>query len=246
MRFHKANNTDVKTIYEKRLACIDHLLNDHTNCTDECPARKVGNESYVPKVAFLDPKMHSDIRDDLEQVVSFYTRKSRIAECIHDGFLDRGTQYNEATNNATITMAPKTRNYATSFSFSDRVHTMIGVHNFGHVRFNTVVFSLLGQKLPTTLYEYLTIRQQEKTKRRQYKQQPQVKKSRKTGYAAKYVKETTMIQGFYESNAGLNLENTIETQNAKEFYQKTIRYHSKTLCKSKCGLYGHYNKTSFL
>ena len=143
-------------------------------------------------------------------------------------------------------MAPKTRNYATSFSFSDRVHTMIGVHNFGHVWFNTVVFSLLGQKLPTTLYEYLTIRQQGKTKRRQYKQQPQVNKRRKSGYAATYVKEATMIEGFYESNAGLNIDDTIKTQTAKEIYQKTTRDHSKILCKSKCGLYGHYNKNSFL
>ena len=81
--------------------------------------------------------MHSDIKQDLMGVVSFYTAMERLKELFFDDeeITDRGTQPNEAINNASITMAPKAICYSTSSMFSDCVYHMIGVHNFGHFNF---------------------------------------------------------------------------------------------------------------
>eukprot|EP00957_Ditylum_brightwellii_P167740 12769799-Ditylum_brightwellii.AAC.1 len=71
--------------------------------------------------------MHWDIKQDLVAVVSQYMSKDRLCEIIHDSeaYTDNGTQPNEAANGAAINMTPKAINYATSASFSDRVHHMI-------------------------------------------------------------------------------------------------------------------------
>eukprot|EP00957_Ditylum_brightwellii_P077690 5903629-Ditylum_brightwellii.AAC.1 len=59
-------------------------------------------------------------------------------------------------------MAPRAINYATSASFSDRVHHMIGVYNFGHVRFFCAVFSIFHSALDDDLHEYLLHKQKKK------------------------------------------------------------------------------------
>ena len=144
LRFHKANHTPVAEVFESRFAAVFHIFGDHSQCTSGCPARKAqeAKEEYTPKQPFLCPKMHWDIKQDLIATISMYTTLDRLKEIIHDGkdVLDNGTQPNEAVNGAAIVMAPKAINYATAASFSDRVHHMIGVHNFGHVRFLMLFF----------------------------------------------------------------------------------------------------------
>ena len=191
MQYHKKQRTNLKEIYEKRFAAIYHLFDDHCHCTPECPAKKhqANNLPYTPKHPYLNPKMHLDIRDDLISVIDFYTQPARLSEVFHEGIQDRGTQHNEAVNNSTLTMAPKARNYATSYSFNDRTNTMIGIHNFGYVNFYTAVNSLLGTCIPGYLRKYLEKKDEMKLKRRLYQKQPQVKKRRKTSYANKYIKK---------------------------------------------------------
>mmetsp|Transcript_39552 Transcript_39552/g.57756 ORF Transcript_39552/g.57756 Transcript_39552/m.57756 type:complete len:185 (+) Transcript_39552:1039-1593(+) len=148
------------------------MYGNHTLCTPECPAKKAkeNGEEYIPKVSHLCPKMHSDIRQDLEAVVSMFTTMERLEELFHDGedIVDRGTQPNEAVNNGTCTMAPKAINYSTSTSFHDRVHHMIGVHNYGHVAFFDIVFSKLGVPLDAHLREYLKNMCKKKERNREY------------------------------------------------------------------------------
>ena len=142
MRYHKKERTSLGEIYATRFACVKHIFNDHSSCTPDCPALKaiVNKEEYKPKLPYLHKDMHSDIYDDISSVVDFYTSYSRLEEIFHEGTQNSGTQYNEAVNNSSLTLSPKARNYATSSSFSDRIHTMIGVHNYGHVRFYGAVF----------------------------------------------------------------------------------------------------------
>eukprot|EP00957_Ditylum_brightwellii_P102533 7814640-Ditylum_brightwellii.AAC.1 len=94
----------------------------------------MGGKEYAPKTPYLCPKKHWDIKQDLVAIVFQYMSKDRLREIIHDGeaYTNNGTQSNEAANGDAINMAPKAINYATSPNFSDRVHHMIGVHNFGH------------------------------------------------------------------------------------------------------------------
>eukprot|EP00957_Ditylum_brightwellii_P003178 242026-Ditylum_brightwellii.AAC.1 len=117
---------------------LQSRVNDNiaSRCTPGCAAKiaHMGKKEYAPKTPYLCPKMHWDIKQDLVAVVSQCTSKERLCEIIHDSeaYTDNGIQSNEATNGATINMTPKAINYATSASFSDCVHHMIGVHNFGH------------------------------------------------------------------------------------------------------------------
>ena len=133
-RYHKKQKTSLSEIYKKRFACVDHIFGKHSSCTQDCPALKAikNKQKYDPKVPYLDAIMHSDIYDDIKSIVDFYTSESRLAEIFHEGTEDSGTQYNEALNNSSLTLSPKARNYATSSSFSDHIHTMIGIHNMGH------------------------------------------------------------------------------------------------------------------
>ena len=125
--------------------------------------------------------MHWDIKQDLVAVVSQYTSKDRLCEIIHDGeaYTDNGTQSNEAVNGATINMAPKAINYATSTSFSDCVHHMIGMHNFGHVRFFRAVFSIFHSTLDDDLHEYLLHKQKNKIDALEYLKKQRIRRREK-------------------------------------------------------------------
>ena len=247
MRYHKQKGTHLDIIFKHRHACVIHMFDDHSMCTPECPAKRnqANNLPYKPKESYLNLKMHSDIRTDLLQIVEFYTQRSRLAEVFHQRINDKGTQLNEAINNSTVTLAPKTRNYATSFSFNDRISTMIGIHNFGYLGFYTAIYSLHGVELPKFLRKYLESKDEKKLKRRVYMRDPEVKKRRKTSYANKYVESTTMEEGYYCSNSGLNIESTIADDERKKEINKR-KDHTDTLCKSGCGTIGHYNKLSYL
>ena len=183
LQYHKANHTPVAEVYEKRFAAVLHLFNDHTQCTPGCAAKiaHMGKKEYAPKTPYLCPKMHWDIKQDLVAVVSQYTSKDRLCEIIHDGeaYTDNGTQSNEAVNGATINMAPKAINYATSASFSDRVHHMIGVHNFGHVRFFRAVFSIFHSTLDDDLHEYLLHKQKNKIDALEYLKKQRIRRREK-------------------------------------------------------------------
>eukprot|EP00957_Ditylum_brightwellii_P116571 8891826-Ditylum_brightwellii.AAC.1 len=70
--------------------------------------------------------MHADIVQDLTAVAAHYTELEHLREVMFEGastdadnFFDEGTQPNEAINNGTLTMAPKSINYDTSQSLSD-------------------------------------------------------------------------------------------------------------------------------
>ena len=136
---HRNKKTKVAEVFRTRFACVHHLFGEHDLCTPDCPALVAAEkeDDYVPKTPYLCNKMHSDIKQDLMGVVSFYTAMERLKELFFDDeeITDRGTQPNEAINNASITMAPKDICYSTSSSFSDRVYHMIGVHIFGHLNF---------------------------------------------------------------------------------------------------------------
>ena len=177
MRYHKQEGTHLDIIFKHRYACIDHIFDDHSKCTPHCPARKakVNNLPYHPKEPYLDPMMHSDIRTDLKSVIDTYTQRSRLAEVFHQGIRDRGTQHNKVINNSTTTMAPKAPNYTTSVSFTDRISTMIGTHNLGHLKFNTAVYALHGRFIPKFLKEYLQHKDEKKRYRRHYEKEPAVK-----------------------------------------------------------------------
>ena len=205
-------------------------------------------QEYKPKLAYLHPILHSDIYDDVKSIVNFYTSPSRLSEIFHDRTQDNGTQYNEAVNNSSMTLVPKARNYATSSSFSDRVYTMIGIHNMSHLRFYAMVFSALNSKIPNNLLEYLWQRQEKKTSKRIYQNKVDVKKKRTTGYASKYVQRTCVEEGFYESNCGLDLDETIDYAKATEMLDKRDKEKNMSTikCRSNCGLHGHYDKKSYL
>ena len=248
-RYHKKNKTSFGEIKKTRFACVNHIFNDHSSCTKECPARKAMaiNKQYTPHIPYLDPVLHSDIKDDITSVVDFYTRESRLREIFHEGTEDSGTQHNEALNNSSLQLTPKTRNYATSSSFSDRIYTMVGVHNFGHFQYYRVVFSILGCKLPDNVLEYLSWKEKKKVGKRIYQSQTDVKKKRATGYASKHTQRTSVEAGYYESNCGLYLNESMEAARAREVLEQSREKNMTTIkCRSKCGLYGHYDKKSYL
>eukprot|EP00957_Ditylum_brightwellii_P108739 8294975-Ditylum_brightwellii.AAC.1 len=103
----------------------------------------------MPKTPYLCPKIHWDVKQDLLAVVSQYKSKDRLCKIIYDSeaYNDSGTQSNEAVNGATINMTLKAINYATSTSFLDCVHHMIGAHNFDHVSFFYAIFSMFYSTL---------------------------------------------------------------------------------------------------
>eukprot|EP00957_Ditylum_brightwellii_P006025 456639-Ditylum_brightwellii.AAC.1 len=72
--------------------------------------------------------MHWDIKQDLSVVIGPYTSRERLNKIIQDNenFADNRTQHNEGLNGTVIGMDPTAIKCATTVSFSDRVHHIIG------------------------------------------------------------------------------------------------------------------------
>ena len=122
---------------------------------------------------------------------------------------------------------------------------MAGIHNLGYLQFYTAIYSQHGRRIPNFLREYLEEKDDKKMKRRVYQRESAVKKRRNNSYANKYIDKSSIEESFFASNSGLNIETTIAVEREKEKETKH-KDHAETLCKSGCGLIGHYNKTSYL
>ena len=114
-------------------------------------------------------------------------------------------------------MARKAINYATTTSFYDRAHTMIGVHNFVHTNFYKAVFQELGLSFIDNSYiaSYLQQRQQTKRTKRENDAKPENKLKKMKRANVKY-NATTAVNGFYSSGCGLDVDKTIEEKTLEE------------------------------
>ena len=75
-----------------------------------------------------------------------------------------------------------------------------------------------------------------------------MKKKKRTGYESKYIQKTSVEQGFYERNYGLYLQDTIDNAKAKESLEQNQKQAdmSRIKCRSRCELFRHYDKKSYL
>eukprot|EP00957_Ditylum_brightwellii_P130719 9972437-Ditylum_brightwellii.AAC.1 len=72
---HHNKKTKVAEVFRTCFTCVYHLFGKHDLCTPDCLALVAADkeEEYVPNTLYLCNKMHSDIKQDLMDVVSFYT-----------------------------------------------------------------------------------------------------------------------------------------------------------------------------
>ena len=240
---HGMKHEDEEVFFQKRYAPICHLFNIHDQCTVQCPARRVeeAGVQYVSTRPYLNRKMHSNIWGALTEIIDNYCKIERIKEVLHS----KHSNTNEALNHAAMSRAPKGIHYASSSSLESRVHTMIAIHNMGHQQFVNTILTSLGSRVGCYLHEWAVKRDRDKDSKREREREKGRKFARKMRTDkewARKVKENQLEkQGTigYKSGIGLDTEAMLSKLDNNKVSNTMA---SKKICRSGCGLTGHYDR----
>ena len=185
--------------------------------------------------------MHSDIWGALTEIIDNYCKIERIKEVLHS----KHSNTNEALNHAAVSHAPKGIHYASSSSLESRVHTMIAIHNMGHQQFVNTILTSLGSRVGCYLHEWAIKRDRDKDSKRERERKKGRKFARKMGTDKEWawkVKENQLEkQGTigYKSGIGLDTEAMLSKLDNNKVSNTMA---SKKICRSGCGLTGHYDR----
>ena len=220
---------------------VRHLFGDHSKCTDRCPGKN--NPDYKPRKPYLDKDAHWDIYEDLEKICKVFHEPAHLQELDHDF----DTNVNEIANKATIDRSPKNLNYSQTYSFSDRAHTMILVHNKGYYGGYLDLCHLLGMPLGVGTADFLHGKDVKKKYYQQYIKRDNFLKSRKVSRDANLSKAAREIadkeEGImpaYESGIGMKVDVAVAVRKVSRNEKKK----QDMICPT-CKQSGHGSRTSY-
>ena len=130
-----------------RMVPLMHNYGDHMLCGTWCRAKKAKKEGKVYNVRpMFDVNNPKDIRtiQQIRQIILKFTTDECIKEMLHLWH----TQLNESLNMRAGEVAPKYKNFSRTHSLRYRLMHVIGVNNFGYLKFYGKVINELGIVTP--------------------------------------------------------------------------------------------------
>jgi len=135
-------------------AHIDHIFDDHSNCSIEwCYALQAQKENkpYEPdeKKIFYCKRKDAILHQQISSALSKFQTKENVRECLHSF----DTQIYEVANNIIARYVHKSKHMGTTTTLDTRIVCVVGYKNMGYRNFYMTILCTLVQ--PEVINKYL-------------------------------------------------------------------------------------------